>query len=191
MDKILYQGAEAVISLSDGIIKKERLSKSYRNPFLDKEIRLQRTNREEKSLSYSRRLGLNSPSVVSKKETTLFLEYLPYEKLQTFLSPLNYKTLCFLLGKQISQMHKGGLIHGDLTSSNILVDGKKLFFIDFGLSFRSSRLEDKAVDLLNLKKTFSSTHPELSKAWQEIIRGYADKEVESQVEKIEKRARYL
>ena len=113
-------------------------------------------------------------------------------------------------------MHEGNLIHGDLTTSNILVKGGKglhgkqehcaakgsnhsggqrLCFIDFGLARQSSKAEDKAVDLLVFRKTFEATHVELMpEGWNLILEGYLEnkgqKQVLAHMEKVEKRARY-
>ena len=84
----------------------------------------------------------------------------------------------FLIGQCIAKLHNGGVIHGDLTTSNILLkknldeynlSANDLYFIDFGLSTISNSVEDKAVDLFVLgilskktkisEKTFICSHP--------------------------------
>ena len=92
-------------------------------------------------------------------------------------------------------MHEANLVHGDLTTSNILVEEKELSFIDFGLGKTSAKLEDKAVDLLVFRKTFEATHVELMpKGWDLIIEGYLSnggkKQVLEQMKKVEERVRY-
>lgn len=73
----------------------------------------------------------------------------------------------------IAKLHDGSIIHGDLTTSNILVKDNKPYFIDFGLSYISSnQLEDQAVDLYVLEKAFLSTHPELDKEFNELLQTY-------------------
>ncbi len=191
MPELIYSGAEAkIFLLKKGIIKKERIAKKYRNSELDVFLRKKRTSAEEKNLVFARRYGLNVPSVLDRKNFSLFLEYIDAPKLQKIIKKDNYSEICSLLGKEIKKMHDFGLIHGDLTTSNILYKNKKLFFIDFGLSFKSNRIEDKAVDLLNLKKTFESTHPSLKNAWQIILDSYNDSQVSAKISEIEKRARY-
>lgn len=64
------------------------------------------------------------------------------------------------LGNLISQIHTAGIIHGDLTPSNILLFEENLFVIDFGLSFFSVRMEDRAVDVWMLEKIFKSLFSE-------------------------------
>ena len=104
--------------------------------------------------------------------------------------------ICREIGKAIARMHEADLIHGDLTTSNILLEGGKLYFIDFGLGFYSKKIEDKAVDLLVFKKTYEATHCNLPEGWGMILEGYlkeygaAGKAIAGQIEKIEQRARY-
>jgi TP53 regulating kinase-like protein len=74
------------------------------------------------------------------------------------------------LGILIAKLHDGKVVHGDLTSSNVLVvtknddaDGsttskRSLVMIDFGLSFFSTIPEDRAVDLYVLERAFTSAH---------------------------------
>ncbi|KAI5476914.1 TP53 regulating kinase [Pseudohyphozyma bogoriensis] len=57
------------------------------------------------------------------------------------------------IGGEIAKMHIADVIHGDLTTSNMMV------LIDFGLSSTSIMQEDRAVDLYVLERAFSSTHP--------------------------------
>jgi Kae1-associated kinase Bud32 len=107
--------------------------------------------------------------------------------------------LCLDLGRQIALLHARDVVHGDLTTSNVLVEKAKtknptLAFIDFGLSQISSKLEDKAVDLVNLKKTFIATHSDFPEGWELIQRGYLEnggkEAVLKQVKQVESRIRY-
>ena len=90
-----------------------------------------------------------------------FISYF-YNMLVDYSSAFN---LFKLIGSKLSTMHNGSIIHGDLTTSNILVTINKensleeLTFIDFGLSYNAISLEDKAVDLYVLERALSSTHP--------------------------------
>ena len=60
------------------------------------------------------------------------------------------------IGRIIGNLHLNEIIHGDLTTSNILIvkedNDLKIYFIDFGLSIVSNHLEDKAVDLYVLER---------------------------------------
>ncbi len=59
-------------------------------------------------------------------------------------------------------MHEAGVVHGDLTTSNIMIkndENHSIVFIDFGLASTQPNIEDKAVDLYVLERAFISTHP--------------------------------
>ena len=66
------------------------------------------------------------------------------------------------MGKTINKVHDLGIIHGDLTTSNMIIrNDKQIVLIDFGLSYYKDSAEDKAVDLYVLERAFKSTHPHL------------------------------
>ena len=73
------------------------------------------------------------------------------------------------IGQILAKMHDIDLIHGDLTTSNILItksiteQSHVLYFIDFGLSYQRNTIEDKAVDLYVLERAFLSSHPNMEK----------------------------
>jgi TP53 regulating kinase-like protein len=80
---------------------------------------------------------------------------------------------CTELGRLIAEMHQGGLVHGDLTISNVLSDGGKLFLIDFGLGDFSTELEDRGVDLLLLNRAMKSTHVKFhEEIFSAFLKGY-------------------
>ncbi|XP_008944753.1 PREDICTED: TP53-regulating kinase, partial [Merops nubicus] len=81
------------------------------------------------------------------------------------------------MGELLARMHDEDLIHGDLTTSNILlrppVEKLDLVLIDFGLSFISGLPEDKGVDLYVLEKAFLSTHPDTEMMFKTLLQTYA------------------
>ena len=62
------------------------------------------------------------------------------------------------IGQSMAALHNGNIIHGDLTTSNIMLRGVDLVMIDFGLATVSASLEDRAVDLYVLERAILSTH---------------------------------
>lgn len=76
------------------------------------------------------------------------------------------------IGKTIAQLHKNQIIHGDLTTSNMMLRNNELIMIDFGLGFQSSDLEDKAVDLYVLQRAVESTHPNYPDLFNQISNEY-------------------
>lgn len=199
MGKVIGIGAEAKLytakHLGDEALVKERVGKGYRHKKLDERLRRTRTNKEANLLHRVKALGVKTPLVfdVDKKKAAIVMEYVDGPKLKDVLNQRNLH-YCFALGEAIGKMHRQDIIHGDLTTSNVLVKKGELIFIDFGLGFQSKKLEDKAMDLLVLKKTFMATHFQLEKGWQEILKGYLsetkNKGMKAAIERIEKRARY-
>jgi Kae1-associated kinase Bud32 len=104
--------------------------------------------------------------------------------------------VCFEIGRMIGKLHGINIVHGDLTTSNMILKDNKIYFIDFGLGEFSERIEDKAVDLRLLHDAINATHSKILKlCWDNILKGYKKeyknaKEVLFQLEKIKKRVRY-
>lgn len=197
--KVLSIGAEARLyestHLGEKVLVKERLAKGYRNKQLDEKLRRLRTQREASMLYRAKTFGVNAPRVVhvDRLKSRLYLELVDGPKLKDVLNEKNLP-YCQAFGKMVGKLHAHHVIHGDLTTSNVLVRGKELVLIDFGLGFDSKKLEDKAMDLLVLKKTFMATHFKLEKGWKLILKGYLSETknqgIEQAIERIEKRARY-
>ncbi len=104
--------------------------------------------------------------------------------------------MCYGIGFLAGRLHGGDIIHGDLTTSNMILSGDRLYLIDFGLGERSGELEAKGVDLHLLHEAFLSAHSEKSHLYEEVLRGYRDaypdaKAVIAKAKEIEKRGRYL
>jgi len=205
MEKKAYlrKGAEAELVetsfLGRKALLKDRVQKQYRVAPLDEKIRRERTKQEAILLHRAKELGVRTPVIyaIERKNCGITMEFVDGKRLKDALDKNNFSAHCQELGKQIAQLHSGALVHGDLTTSNVIVKEGALVFVDFGLGFFSEKIEDKAVDLLNLKKTFEATHHSLMpKAWGEITASYCKangegKKVVLQVSEIEKRARYL
>ncbi len=198
MEKIIQQGAEAQIILENDIIKKRRIKKSYRLPELDEKIRKQRTKREFNLLEKASKL-IPIPKILKLNENTkeIDMEFIEGKKLSEHLESLNYKKICETIGKQIAILHDNNIIHGDLTTSNIILSDKdnKLYFIDFGLGFTSSRAEDKAVDLHLIKEALEAKHFKIAKeCFEQILKSYKTSKNANQIlqrlKKVEKRGRY-
>lgn len=176
--KLIAQGAEAKIYLDGEKIIKERVKKRYRIKKLDEFLRKTRTRKEVKLLADLKRLGINVPKIIDYNDTRIIMEFINGKKLKDILNKRNYKKFCMELGKKIAKMHLADIIHGDLTTSNIIVKNEKLYFIDFGLAIETKNLEQKAADLLTLYQNFKSVHAELN-CWNYFLEGYRNKETEN------------
>jgi Kae1-associated kinase Bud32 len=99
----------------------------------------------------------------------------------------------------IGRLHNAGIIHGDLTTSNIIVSKKRIVFIDFGLGERSESLEERAVDLLLVKRAFHSAHYKYSKeclaslfkGYEKIMGHEISINVQKRLRDVERRGRYV
>ena len=196
---LIKKGAEADIYLINWYgkkaISKIRVSKFYRHKFLDNEIRMYRTIHEATMISTAKKTGIISPFIY-------FVDPLHAEIIMEFIEGTNVKEvvtseLCFEIGRYAGLLHENNIIHGDLTTSNFILS-KKLVLVDFGLSYYSSRLEDKAVDIRLLKQVFSSAHQAIYEdAYKCFIKGYTETAGKAKTEKvlekvteIERRGRY-
>lgn len=179
-------------------IAKKRISKNYRNRELDERIRRGRTKQETTLLNRVKGIGIRAPLVlkVDAVNAVIWMEKISGKTLKEELAEKGKERLCLELGKIAGKMHSAGIIHGDLTSGNAIVENGKIALIDFGLGFYSNKVEDKAVDLLNFKKTFNAMHSDSGKGIELFFEGYAEENPEAgavfrQIKEIEKRGRYL
>lgn len=171
--KTLSQGAEATIYQDGDVIYKKRSVKTYRHPSIDARLRKARAKREKKILEKSVQLGIRTPSLEPCEEiTTLKMAYINGSRLRDVLLAQPYRTEELnQLGKWVATLHNEGIIHGDLTTSNVLVDSKGPVLIDFGLAFFSTKDEDRAVDIHVLEQALESTHPTSHK---QLINAFLD-----------------
>ncbi|MDP4012593.1 MAG: KEOPS complex kinase/ATPase Bud32 [Candidatus Nanoarchaeia archaeon] len=195
--KFLKQGAEAVISLDGNTIVKERVKKDYRISEIDDKLRKSRTRQEVKLLKKVE----NAPKVIdfSEKDMKIVMEFIDGPLLKDVLDYMDKKkreNTCIEIGKCVGSLHKQNIIHGDLTTSNMMLNGDKVIFIDFGLGFNSIKNEDKAVDLNLLKHALESRHHEhFDDSFNCVLKGYKQsyelaEEVLSRLEKVDARGRY-
>ncbi len=197
--KLIARGAEANIYLDGENIIKERVKKSYRIPELDLKLRLSRTKREAKLLSLAKKAGVPAPFVrdVIPEEFTLVMSYIPGDKLRDVVSEVDIREVFTLAGEIAAKLHANHIIHGDLTTSNMLLSGGRLYLIDFGLGEVTESTEAKGTDLLVFKKSVHATHAEFEKEiFDAFFSGYskvysgADRVLE-RLRIIEKRGRYF
>ncbi len=200
----IAHGAEAILYQDDNRIIKERPVKQYRLPVLDDALRKFRTKREAKVLQKLALLQFPAPRLLetAEKTTTLVIERIPGKKVRDVLldekTPVNtISSLATEIGEQVGKLHAQHIIHGDLTTSNMILhqEKKQVFFIDFGLSFFSEKIEDQAVDLFLLERALASTHHALYPGiFDEVLVGYKQAYAEAaavleRLEEVRKRGR--
>ena len=172
------------------VILKHRIPKSYRIPEIEKMISLSRLKKESNNLIKAEKLGLPVPHIYKTEKTTkkIFLEYFKnYQTVKNYISKETNeenknKNLLIIfkeLGKIIAKLHNNNIIHGDLTSSNMMINNKNdLKLIDFGLSSISNNIEEKAVDLYVFEKSLlceKDSNGILKEILKAFYIGYEDK----------------
>lgn len=193
--KLIAQGAEAHVFKGKNWIIKERKAKSYRLPEIDNRLRTQRTKKEVKLLEKAS-LIINVPKIANATIDTIVMEEIKGKKLALSLGKLKNKlSIAKQIGESIAKIHDAGIIHGDLTTSNMIYAKNKLYLIDFGLGFESSNVEHKAVDLHVLKEALEARHHSCAKTvFSAILQGYKISKnsawVIKRLEAVEKRGRY-
>lgn len=157
--KILAQGAEAIVYEHDDVIIKERISKEYRIPEIDTKLIKSRVKKEAKILEKLKILGINVPKIIKVENNSIYMEKIEGSPLKGVLKDENSEDLMKKAGRIVAQIHNNDIVHGDLTTLNFIVNDE-LFLIDFGLSFTSSKVEDKAVDLYVFERSLKCAHKE-------------------------------
>ncbi|MFH1450411.1 MAG: KEOPS complex kinase/ATPase Bud32, partial [archaeon] len=176
------------------ILVKHRIKKSYRLKQIDEPLRKQRTVREAGLMERAKRAKVNVPNIlkVDKKNSTIEMDLIKGKRIDLVLTPKNVEQA----GAGIGRLHEANIIHGDLTTSNILVKQGKIFFIDFGLGEVASSVEKRGVDIRVFKESINATKPaKLDELMKAFWKGYKKEcrgaeTVIQRLEQIEKRGRY-
>ncbi|XP_060807421.1 EKC/KEOPS complex subunit TP53RK [Amyelois transitella] len=231
--KILKQGAEAKLYLCTYLGKptliKERFKKNYRHPDLDATITKERIKNEARSIVRCKTAGVKTPTLylVDFERRRIYMQHFENSiTVKDFIinivnkhvgngvgDSVNYlDDVARLIGETVRQMHENNIIHGDLTTSNMLLvektesdengdlkwlrkDNLELVMIDFGLSFIDSSTEDKGVDLYVLERALISTHNDCPGLFDKILEAYKKfsknnvKEIISKFEEVRARGR--
>ncbi|ACJ16197.1 serine/threonine protein kinase [Thermococcus onnurineus NA1] len=212
--ELIKQGAEAKIYLAhfeelyfpwdnEKVIIKHRIPKRYRIKEIDEGLRKERTVREARVLHKAKEFGVNCPYVyeVDLRDMKIVMEFIEGERLKELLESVPVEerlNLCREIGRQVGKLHEAGIVHGDLTTSNMILRHGKVYLIDFGLADFDPTLEAQGVDLHLLKRAMESTHYTwFEKGFEEVLEGYAEvrgrekaEELKAKIEEIESRGRY-
>ncbi len=176
--KLLKKGAEGDLYLTNWdnrkAILKVRKKKNYRISQLDDKIRKQRTIRESQIISEVKAFGICTPLIyhLNMKNYSILMQHLDGTLVNELPDPKLIK-YCKEIGRIVGTLHKNGIMHGDLTTSNFILVNGKIFVIDFGLANKTKKPEDHAVDLRLLKEILNSAHAGImKKAWTNFLSGY-------------------
>jgi TP53 regulating kinase-like protein len=196
--KVIYPGSRCVA------VVKKRIRKRYRIKEIDLRLREARTALESKLFSDAKRAGVPTPLIyeVDTVGMRIVMEYIEGEQVKLVLEkmrPAARRKLCELIGRQVARLHRAGIVHGDLTTSNMILtrDGK-VYFVDFGLGEYNPSLEARGVDLHLLRRALQSIHFRITEeAYRAVLSGYrrefgkgADGVIRRASE-IERRGRYV
>ena len=201
--KLIRRGAEGDIFFttwnSQKAILKSRKKKDYRNSSLDYRLRKQRTIRESQIMSEVKEFGIHAPlihfvdiincDIIMQKIDGVLVRDLPNSKLVN---------ACKKIGRLVGTIHKNGITHGDLTTSNFIISKGNIFIIDFGLANRTLKSDDHAIDLRLFKEILNSAHADIfERAWSNFLSGYKSSvgkerfvKITNKVMIIESRGRY-
>ena len=207
--EVLAKGAEAIIYKEVWygfvVIRKVRIPKRYRDPRLDRILRVKRTINEVRLLYDARRLGVSVPAIidVSIENTTIIMEYIEGIRLRDKLNSMRIEEVAKTMrkvGVLVGTLHNNGIIHGDLTTSNMIISKSgNIFLIDFGLGMHSDDLEDIGVDLHVFLRALESTHTHVASiCFRQFLKGYKEvmgedmmKKAVNKVYEIRARGRYV
>jgi TP53 regulating kinase-like protein len=206
---LIKKGAEANLFLEEWqgrkVIMKRRLPKKYRLPEIDEKIRTYRTFHESQLLHYAKEAGVPTPIIfmVDLTDSNIIMEFIEGKQVkQVFnnLSPEERGGLSRHIGELIGHLHRNDIVHGDLTTSNmILAPTGKVVFVDFGLGEKTVELEPKGVDLHLMKRAFQSVHFRYAEecftavldGYAQVVGGYMKNRVYAKIGEIERRGRYI
>jgi len=197
-------GAEAMLDsatwLGRDVVLKQRVVKGYRHPSLDRSLQTFRIKNEVRLMLEARKAGIPVPVIysVDLSENRIVMEEIPGVRVKDALESLpeeEARTVCDKIGELAGKLHANDIVHGDLTTSNMLLDRDRIVVIDFSLGSRSSELEDKGVDMHLLEEAFHSAHYRRSELYETVKDSYVKAypggaDVLRKVKEIEKRGRY-
>lgn len=206
---ILSMGAEAIIAkgvfLDVDVVIKWRFPKPYMPAELDREFRRLRTATEAKALLRSLIMGINVPAplYVDPDKGILIMTYIDGWVLRDIINHLNeieICNICRVVGSYIARLHENSIIHGDVTTSNIVIEknSNEVYIIDFGLANFIKRLEDQAIDVHIFFRSLESAHYTIEdiakkcfiEGYRQVRKDYTDK-ILNNVMHIRKMGRYV
>ena len=206
---LLKKGAEARLYLASWhdrqVVIKMRLPKKYRPAKLDLEIRSYRTVHEPQLMHEAKKAGVPTPTIflVDLKNAAITMEFVEGKQVKQLLGNISKEErqeLCVEIGKLIGLLHGHGVIHGDLTTSNMILNAEgKIFLVDFGLGEKNIELEARGVDLHLMKRALQSTHYQFAEeCFESVMKGYTavlgaeeTGKVLGKIREIERRGRYV
>ncbi len=201
--EVIKRGAEAEIRsgtwLGREVIIKSRVVKSYRLQEIDSRLRTYRTKNEARLIRNARRCGVPTPIIydIDLEEAEIVMQHIKGRRVKDALSGEGEETssICREIGRLAALLHRNDIVHGDLTTSNMILYDGTIWMIDFSLGGKMATIEDKGVDLHLLREAFDSAHSDIFHHFKKVIDSYlvhydSGAEVVDKVQEIENRGRY-
>ncbi len=181
----LHRGAEADLFLSElppwKAVVKRRVRKAYRHEGLDTKIRKERTVKESSAIHDAKIAGARTPSILGLdlERCSIIMTFVDGAVARDAIDTMSDSrrlTLLEELGRQVGFLHSAGIVHGDLTTSNIILpENGKPFMIDFGMATKSSEPEDRGTDLHLLQRSLIATHAlDAASSFKRVAKGYRE-----------------
>ncbi|MGC8662192.1 MAG: KEOPS complex kinase/ATPase Bud32 [Candidatus Micrarchaeia archaeon] len=188
--KFVSEGAESKIYkckiFNTDVIAKIRLEKTYREKALDELIRISRTKSEARIMYRAWQAGIASPQLLGVGKFSIYMSFIDGVLLR---DTKKTKNVLAETGKLLAKMHNKNIAHGDFTTANIMVASGKPYIIDFGLAEVTKNVEEKAIDLLLMKRSLDQAQYYIfEKSYLSNAKEGA--KIKERLKEIEKRGRY-
>jgi len=188
--RLIGEGAEAKVFetslFGTCAVVKLRHVKSYRIREIDENLRKTRTKKEARVIYRAYKSGVVVPRLLGVGKFTVYMEKVEGTMLKDILDTYSDYAR---IGRTLAKMHNADVVHGDFTPANIIISKGRACVIDFGLSEISDSIEDKAIDLLLMKRSIDT------KSYMKMLAAYRKeskqaKQILKRLEGVEKRGRY-
>jgi Kae1-associated kinase Bud32 len=201
---IIKRGAEAEIRRTEFLgrpaVEKARVRKPYRLEALDDELRRARIVMEARLMSEARSAGVSVPILydIDPARHRIVMELVdgPTAKDVLERGGAQAHRVAREVGRIVGRLHRAGIVHGDLTTSNMIVRDDRVVVLDFSLGAKDASTEARGVDLHLLREALTSAHDRAEAYYRDVVACYREAfradaaKVLAKVREIEGRGRY-
>ena len=201
---LIKRGAEAELHRTEFLgrpaVAKTRVPKAYRSAELDENLRRTRIRTEARLIAEARAAGVAVPILfdIDLAQAQIVMEFIDGLTVKEVLDRGGTAAMeaAWEVGRIVGRLHRAGIVHGDLTTSNMILREGRVVMIDFSLGLKDDSREARGVDLHLLREGLVSAHARATTYYREVVRGYrevmgssADRVIAT-VKEIESRGRY-
>jgi TP53 regulating kinase-like protein len=178
----MKRGAEAELRrtefLGRAAVAKTRVPKGYRLSELDEGLRRARIRTEVRLMAEARAAGVSVPILydIDVRGATIVMEFVEGPTAKEVLDRGGPAAMeaAKEIGRAVGRLHRAGVVHGDLTTSNMIVRDGRVVMIDFSLGAKDAGREARGVDLHLLREGLVSAHDRAAAYHREVLRGYRE-----------------